>query len=126
MKLWHGVVKSSENSQHLTDWYTFRTSSTASAFYWLLRLFARRLPLGSRFVIAAPFEAAWEVFENTPFVIERYRDGTIALDYYGDSVVNSVTDIVAMLLGLLHRSTSARCGRAWCLWPRSKIVVASK
>ena len=60
---------------------------------------ARRLPPGVRFVFAVLLEASWEVFENTPFVINRYRAATISLDYYGDSIVNSVSDIVSMMLG---------------------------
>jgi hypothetical protein len=99
IKLWHGRVNSAENSQHLTDWYTLSHIVHGLLFYAALRSLLPNHSLPVRAILASVLEAAWEVAENTPAVIERYRDATIALGYTGDSVVNSVADLLAMLLG---------------------------
>jgi len=106
VKLWHFDVMSAENSQHLIDWYTPSHLIHGFLFYWALWLLSRFIPLSiaMRLILAVAIEAAWEVIENTDFVINHYREMTISLDYYGDSVINSVSDILVMVLGYFMAS----------------------
>ena len=99
--LWVAGRDSPRTSQMLSDWYSFSHIVHGFLFYCALWLIARHWPVERRFLIALVVEAAWEIAENTPMVIDRYRTATAALGYTGDSVINSVSDIAMMVLGFL-------------------------
>jgi uncharacterized membrane protein YjdF len=115
--LWVGSRDSPRTSQMLADWYSLSHVVHGLLFYAALRLVLRRWPAGLRFLAALLVEAAWEVIENTPFVIDRYRETTAALGYTGDSVVNSVSDMLMMCLGFL-------AARRLPVWASLLLLVA--
>jgi hypothetical protein len=100
VKPWVGLVSSPETSQQLLDWYTYTHVVHGFGFYLLLSLITPGSPFGLKFALAIGMESAWEVVENTPFVIERYRQLAIAHGYFGDSIVNSVMDTLAAACGV--------------------------
>lgn len=101
VNLWVNLRDGPKTSQMLADWYSFSHIVHGLLFYAALWLVARRWPVEWRFTVAVLVEAAWEVTENTPFVIDRYRTATAALGYSGDSVLNSLSDITMMAIGFL-------------------------
>lgn len=101
VKLWHGQVFSSENSQHIADWYSLGHLDHGILFYGLAWLLLRNASFNARAIAVAVTGLLWEVGENTSMVIERFRAVTISLDYYGDSVVNSVWDSIIMMAGVV-------------------------
>src|SRR6476469_5020009 len=115
--LWVGARDSPKTSQMLADWYSLSHIVHGLLFYAALWLVARRLPAEWRFLIALFIEASWEVIENTPMVIDRYRATTAALGYTGDSVINSLSDILMMALGFL-------LARKLPLWAAIALLVA--
>jgi hypothetical protein len=98
---WVGDAWSADTSQHLFDPYSFTHVLHGFAFCGLLALLVPRVEWRWRLVLAVALEAAWEVIENTDFVINRYREATAALGYNGDTVVNSLGDVAACALGFL-------------------------
>lgn len=99
--LWVGARDSPKTSQMLADWYSFSHVVHGLLFYAALWLLARGWAVERRFLAALLIECVWEVVENTPFVIDRYREATAALGYTGDSIVNSLSDVGMMALGFL-------------------------
>ncbi|MBM4154531.1 MAG: DUF2585 family protein [Lentisphaerae bacterium] len=96
---WDGDIWSSTNSQRVADAYSFSHIIHGMLFYGLLWLVARRMPAGRRLLIAVALEVGWEMLENSPIIINRYREATIAQGYSGDSILNSACDVVMMAIG---------------------------
>jgi hypothetical protein len=119
VKLWHGEVPSLQSSQHLLDWWSFSHLIHGFWFYGMLWLVFPRLGLGWRFLAATAIEVAWELVENSAWVIERYRAATISVDYNGDSVINMVSDVSMMWLGFVLAMRLP-------VWASLAIVVAAE
>jgi hypothetical protein len=119
IELWHGNPSGPETSQHVADWYTYTHVIHGFAFYLLLWLIAPQMPIGQRLALAIGIEAAWEVIENTPFVMDRYRQSALARGYFGDSIINSVFDTVAAAVGFV-------LARGLPVWLSITMIAASE
>ena len=104
ISLWHGTVQSNQNSQQISDWYSFSHIIHGFIFYGVSRWLMPRAPLWVALAVAIGIEGAWEILENSPVIIDRYREVTMAYGYAGDSVLNSVSDAAFMILGFLAAS----------------------
>ena len=104
IKLWEGTVNSSGNSQHISDWYTPSHIIHGFIFYGVTYLLLRGKPIAMRLLLALVIESGWELLENSPVIIDRYRTATISLDYYGDSILNSAMDTIFMVIGFFFAS----------------------
>ncbi len=107
--LWEASVWSSENSQRVADAYTFSHIIHGMLFFGLLHLVARKVPMKYKLVMALGLEAGWEILENSPLIINRYREVTIAQGYVGDSILNSLSDVVFAGIGF----SIARFSKFW-------------
>jgi hypothetical protein len=108
IKLWEGDVMSASNSQQIADWYTFSHIIHGFVFYGFLLLISKKffgrsggLPLGLIFIGAVLLETAWEIIENSTWIIDYYRNNTVSLGYVGDSILNSVFDVIWMAIGFV-------------------------
>ena len=99
--VWISDWCSSNTSQQLLDPYSLTHVLHGFLFFWLITLLFRRMPRAWQFWLALLLESAWEVFENTSFVINKYRTETAALGYQGDTIVNSLGDLSCALLGFV-------------------------
>lgn len=99
VRLWAGGVKTPDNSQQISDWYSFSHMIHGMIFYAVLHFALPRLAVSWRLLLAVVIECGWEILENSPIIIDRYRAATIAVGYTGDSILNSMSDVLMMAIG---------------------------
>jgi hypothetical protein len=119
---WAWNIWSPHNSQHLIDPYSFTHVLHGILEFWLIGLFFGRVPLAWRLLIALSVESTWEILENSSYVIQRYRDETISLNYFGDSILNSISDIVCCGFGFVL-GWKLRFWRSLALFAATEITL---
>ena len=119
---WSWQIYSSHNSQHVIDPYSFTHVLHGVLEFWLIGLVFTRMPMAWRFFLAILIESSWEVAENTSYVINRYREATISLDYFGDSIINSIADIACCGLGFLI-AYKLRFWRSLALFVLTELIL---
>lgn len=101
VSLWYNNANGPGNSQHLFDWYSFSHVIHGIIFFAILSLFFKKMSLRTKLIIAVIIECVWEGLENSPIIVNRYRTATFSLDYYGDSIINSIFDMISMIIGFI-------------------------
>jgi Protein of unknown function (DUF2585) len=119
---WAWDIWSRHNSQHLIDPYSFTHVLHGMLEFWLIALIFRKVPLAWRLLIALIIEGSWEVIENSTYMINRYRQETISLDYFGDSIINSISDIACCGIGFLIAS-KLRFWKSLALFVATEIIL---
>jgi len=122
LSMWSFDVWSQHNSQHIIDPYSFTHILHGILEFWLLGLIFRRMPVAWRFFLAILIEGSWEAIENTNYVINRYREATVSLNYFGDSIINSLSDIVGCAIGFVIAS-KLRFWRSLALFLTTEAVL---
>jgi|APTNR8051073442_1049403.scaffolds.fasta_scaffold00756_6 hypothetical protein len=119
VKLWHGVLMSSDTSQHLFDWYSFTHVLHGLIFYFLIRLMFPKLSLAYSLLVAFSVEGLWEVLENSDYAIKYYRSGAVVTDKFGDTLVNSFTDTIVIVVGFY-------LAYKWPVWLSTAFLVLTE
>jgi hypothetical protein len=119
---WSWNIWSAHNSQHLVDPYSFTHILHGVAQFWVIGLIFPRMPVAWRMLIAITFEGSWEIAENSTYVINRYREATISLDYFGDSIINSMSDIVCCATGFVI-AYRLRFWRSLALFVATEVIL---
>jgi Protein of unknown function (DUF2585) len=119
---WSWNIWSQHNSQHLVDPYSFTHVLHGVVEFWLIGLIFRRVPLAWRLLLAVAIESSWEIAENSTYIIQRYREETISLDYFGDSIINSCSDILCCATGFVI-AYKLRFWRSLALFLTTELVL---